>query len=366
MKARLILEDGLVFYGTPFTNSPNHTVFAELVFNTAMTGYEEVLTDPSYKGQMVAMTYPLVGSYGVDEEHAEGKRVCIEALLIREYIDLPSGKGLTLANYLNQHQIMGVQGIGTRALVRHLRNFGVKKAVLTTANTPQEQLITQLQQWEMPHNLAETVGAADIGFYPAANNNERYRVAIIDTGTKYNIIRLLQQQGCACTLLPPNIAASYILTGNFDGVLVANGPGNPHHLPNLVQTIGQLLGKIPFWGICLGHQLLGLALGLAVVKLKFGHHGVNHPVKNLLNGKVEITSHNHNYAIAIQSLQQQPDVQITHLNLLDGTIAGISHRVYPAFSVQYHPEAAPGPLDSQYLFEQFTTLMRNWQISGKG
>lgn len=365
MIARLILEDGLVFYGTPFTNSPNNTVFAELVFNTAMTGYEEVLTDPSYKGQMVLMTYPLVGSYGVDAAHVEWSSICVEAFLIREYIDLPSAKGVTLKTYLEQHQIMGVHHIDTRTIVRHLRNFGAKKAVLTTSNTPQEQLINQLQQWEMPHNLAETVGATHIAYYPAANSMEQYRVAVIDTGTKNNIIRLLQQQGCTCTILPPNVSASYILNNNFNGVLVANGPGDPHQLPGLVQTIGQLLGKIPFWGICLGHQLLALALGLSVVKLKFGHHGVNHPVKNLLNGKVEITSHNHNYAIATQSLQQHPDVQITHLNLLDGTIAGISHRVYPVFSVQYHPEAAPGPLDSYYLFEQFTQLMYNWQIGSK-
>ncbi|OWY21877.1 carbamoyl-phosphate synthase small subunit [Sphingobacteriales bacterium UPWRP_1] len=366
MQARLIFEDGLTFYGTAFTQTQN-TVFAELVFNTAMTGYEEIITDPSYRGQMVVMTYPMAGNYGFNASHTESNAACIEALVVKTYVDMPSvATGQTLKNYLDQHQIMGVENMDTRAIVQYLRNFGAKRAVLTAQNTPPNRLIETLKQWSMPVNLAETAGNTQPRVFAANSQPAHYRIAIIDTGAKLNIINMLQQQGCNCTLLPPNIPAAAVLSGNFNGILLANGPGDPHQLPQLVQTIRQLLGKIPVFGICLGHQLLGLALGLEVVKLKFGHHGANHPVKNLLTGKVEITSHNHNYAITLQSVQQCPQVQLTHLNLLDQTVAGIKHRTMPAFSVQYHPEAAPGPADSHYLFAEFVNLMNEWRNSQLG
>lgn len=360
MQARLLFEDGLTFYGTAFTQPPR-TVFAELVFNTAMIGYEEIITDPSYRGQMVVMTYPMAGNYGFDDTHAESGSACIEALVVKTYIDMPAvATGQTLKGYLDRQGVLGVENMDTRAIVRYLRNFGAKRAVLTTQNMPDALLIEQLKQWNMPTRLAEIAGNVRSQLFRASTQPARYRVAVIDTGVKLNMIHMLQQLGCNCTLLPPNSSADAILCGNFSGVLLANGPGDPRQLHQPVQTIQQLLGKIPVFGICLGHQLLGLALGLEVVKLKFGHHGTNHPVKNLLTGKVEITSHNHNYALTLQSVQQCPQVQLTHLNLLDQTVAGIKHLTMPAFSVQYHPEAAPGPTDSHYLFTEFINLMEIW------
>lgn len=362
MTARLIFPDGKIFYGNVFAQGENCT--AEVVFNTAMVGYQEVLTDPSYKGQMVVMTYPMMGNYGINEEDVESKGIHVKALLVKEYIDFPSNwrSTQTLKQYLETNNVMGVEGFDTRAITKYLRQFGAAKAILTTCNTDAEQLIADLQASEMVANLVAEVSSTNR--YEHVGAQKSPKVAVIDGGAKQNILRILENYNCSYTIFPFNITAHEILLQNFDGVLLSNGPGDPRNLQNLVKTVRQLVGKLPIFGICLGHQILGLALGAKIEKLKFGHHGINHPIKNLQTQGVEITSQNHNYVIAPNSFDEQ-QVTVTHINLLDNTIAGIRHTEYPAFSVQYHPEAAPGPLDSHYIFDEFMQMMKDFDTKGK-
>ena len=359
MTARLIFQDGKIFYGKVFAQGENCT--AEVVFNTAMVGYQEVLTDPSYKGQMVVMTYPMMGNYGINEEDVESKEIHVKALLVKEYIDFPSNwrSTQTLKQYLEAHDIMGVHGFDTRAITKYLRQFGAAKAILTTCNVPTEELIKDLKASRLVSNLVAEVSCSHLFQHTSIQKNE-LKVAVIDGGVKQNILRILEEFGCSYTVFPFNVEAHEILLQDFDGVLLSNGPGDPRILKNLVQMVKQLVGKLPIFGICLGHQILGLALGAKIEKLKFGHHGINHPIKNLHTQAVEITSQNHNYVIAPNSFEEDK-IAVTHINLLDNTIAGIRHHEYPAFSVQYHPEAAPGPLDSHYLFEDFMRMMREFE-----
>jgi len=356
-KVRLIFEDGTIFQGTVFASADD--CLGEVVFNTAMSGYQEVLTDPSYSDQMVMMTYPLIGNYGVNQDDIESRKLFLKALLVREYCDMYSNwrAHKSLKEYLEENGILGVENLDTRAITRYIRQKGAQKAMLTTTNDSVEAVVQQLKAYPSIEgkNLAKEVSVSK-SFIWAKIPDPKFKVAVIDCGVKYNILRCLTEQGCECHVFPLSVSADDILSGGFDGVFLSNGPGDPEPVSDVVQTIKRLLGKIPIFGICLGHQLLGLALGGHSFKLKFGHHGANHPVKNLDTGHVEITSQNHGFCLDMDSLNDQ-DVEITHINLNDDTVEGIRHKTFPAFSVQYHPEAAPGPHDSHYLFGTFIELM---------
>lgn len=359
--ARLIFADGTTFYGKVFAQG--ESIVSEVVFNTAMVGYQEVLTDPSYRGQMVVMTYPMMGNYGINEEDTESNQIHVQALLVKEYVDFPSNwrSTKTLKQYLESQHILGIEGLDTRAITKYLREKGATKAILTTSNAPVHELLDELTATHLVEELVKEVSCSTAYHstlnLPINNQKAKYKVAVIDGGIKQNILRLLEQYGCSYTVFPYTVSASEILTADFDGVLLSNGPGDPTTLHNVVQEVRQLVGKVPIFGICLGHQVLGLALGASIEKLKFGHHGINHPIKNLQTGGVEITSQNHNFVIAPNSFDAT-QVAVTHMNLLDNTIAGIRHQHAPAFSVQYHPEAAPGPLDAHYLFDEFIYMMK--------
>ncbi len=358
--ARLIFEDGVEFRGRYFTDIQD--TFGEVVFNTAMGGYQEVLTDPSYCGQMVLMTYPLIGSYGINPDDVESRGLFLHALLVKEYIDFPSNfrSKQSLKSYLNEHKIVGVEGLDTRAITRYVREHGAKRAMITSSQAPLSELVTRIvaSPTMSGQNLASQVTCSTAYVWPTVGQAQ-FKVAVIDCGVKLNILRQLANRGCECHVFPNNVAASELLSGGYDGVFLSNGPGDPEVVKDTINTIKAILGKLPIFGICLGHQLLALALGATTQKLKFGHHGVNHPVKNLLKGDVEITSQNHGFYVVSESLSS--DVEVTHLNLNDGTVEGIRHKVIPAFSVQYHPEAAPGPSDSNYLFDEFTDLMTSFK-----
>ncbi len=357
-KARLVFEDGTLFEGIAFASVGER--FGEVVFNTAMSGYQEVLTDPSYYRQMVVMTYPLMGNYGINAEDVESSGLFLSALIVKEYIDFPSNfrSNQSLKAYLEANNILGVEDIDTRALTRYIRESGAQKAILTTGDEPLHELVEKV--------LASSgmVGADLVGdvtckaAYKWEGPESTFKVAVIDCGIKLNILRLLAKADCECTVFPSTVTADEILAGNFHGVFLSNGPGDPAAVVSVIETVKSLLGKLPIFGICLGHQIMGLALGAQTFKLKFGHHGANHPVKDFRTGKIEITSQNHGFSVDPETLGE--DVEITHLNLNDDTIEGIRHTKYPAFSVQYHPEAAPGPHDSRYLFDEFTSLMRGF------
>ncbi len=355
--ARLAFENGKVFYGEAFSGEGER--FGEVVFNTAMSGYQEVLTDPSYCGQMVVMTYPLIGSYGINKADDESRSIFLEAFITKEYIDFPSNflSEKTLKTYLNEHNILGVQGFDTRALTRFIRENGAQKAILTTLDESDAAIIEKAKRSAgmVGQNLAVKV-STNASYIWEKNNSASFKVAVIDCGVKYNILRLLTKLGCECHVFPVSVTASEILNQGFNGLFISNGPGDPEPVLSVIKLIQDVLGKLPVFGICLGHQLLGLALGGKTYKLQFGHHGANHPVKNLFTQKVEITSQNHGFCVDINSLNTN-DVEISHINLNDNTVEGIRHKRYPAFSVQYHPEAAPGPNDSMYLFTEFIQLM---------
>jgi carbamoyl-phosphate synthase small subunit len=370
-KAILLLEDGTVFRGYAFAGRGR--ALGEVVFNTSMTGYQEVLTDPSYKGQIVAMTYPLTGTYGINSEDMESAAIQVEAFVVKEYQDFPSNwrSTKTLADFLNEHNKIGIEGIDTRALTRHIRVVGAMRGIIATDGDEVSELMEEVQgfpglngvdlvqyvtcqapfRWEggpQPSSMPLTWSTDHPGF----------RVAALDCGIKYNILRLLERSGCQVMVFPAHTPADQILATDPDGVFLSNGPGDPAALHQVIDTVRGLLGKRPVFGICLGHQVMGLALGGKTFKLKFGHRGANQPVKDLTTDKVEITSQNHGYCVDIDSLSHVP-VRITHLNLNDSTLEGMEHLEIPAFSVQYHPEASPGPHDASYLFERFIQLMKN-------
>ncbi len=358
MKARLIFEDGTVFHGRAFASPTDR--FGEVVFNTAMSGYQEVLTDPSYCGQLVLMTYPLIGNYGINDEDIESRGLFLEALLVKEYIDFPSNwrSKRSLKQYLETHNVMGVEGIDTRAVTRFLRKNGAQRSMVTVSSDPVETLVERLKISPTMQglNLADRVSTDGSYHWPMNGVSPLYKVAVIDTGVKFNILRSLASFGCDCTVFPSSVDANEILAQGFDGVFLSNGPGDPEPVKSVISIVQSVLGKIPIFGICLGHQLLWLALGGKTYKLKFGHHAANHPVKNLRTGKVEITSQNHGFSVDPESLPESL-IEITHINLNDLTVEGFRHRQFPAFSVQYHPEAAPGPRESHYLFREFVDMM---------
>ncbi len=370
MKALIALEDGRIFEGRSFTG-PGEAL-GEMVFNTSMTGYQEVLTDPSYRGQIVTMTYPLIGNYGTNPEDMESAAVRPEAFLVKEYNLVPSNfrSTATLAEFLQKAGVLGVEGIDTRALTKHLRTRGAMKGIVSTRDLDPESLVRRAKEspglvgrdlvcevtCAEPYGWGETGPQAGTGFATAGPG--RFKVVAYDFGLKYNQLRLLAERGCRVQVVPATTSAAEVLAMQPDGVFLSNGPGDPAGVEGVVDNIRAILGKKPVFGICLGHQMLGLAYGGSTYKLKFGHRGGNQPVKDLLTGKVEITSQNHGFCVDPDSLPAG-EVEVTHLNLNDNSLEGMRHLKYPAFSVQYHPEHAPGPHDALYLFDRFIAMMES-------
>lgn len=368
--AKLALEDGTVFSGRAF--GARGETYGEVVFNTSMTGYQEILTDPSYCGQIVAMTYPLIGNYGVNREDVESGRLFIRGFIVRELCESPSNFRSTAAldGYLQQANVIGLEGIDTRALVRRLRIRGAMTGVLSTVDLDDDSLVRKAQarpnivgqdlvKEVMPANAFEwTEGLSPLNhFAPTAKSTTGLtpHVVAIDYGMKWNILRHLRDIGCRVTVVPGTSTAAEVLAHQPDGVFLSNGPGDPRPLTYAIDAIRGLIGKVPVFGICLGHQLMGLACGAEIFKLKFGHRGGNQPVLNNATGRVEITSQNHGFAIAAEHLPSC--LEVTHINLNDQTVEGLRHKDQPAFCVQYHPEASAGPHDSSYLFQQFRQML---------
>jgi carbamoyl-phosphate synthase small subunit len=374
-KAMLALEDGTVFEGTSF-GSPGEKA-GEIVFNTSMSGYQEILTDPSYKGQIVVMTYPLIGNYGINEEDIESKLPEVEGFIVKEQSATFSNwrGGRTLSDYLLSSGVMGVEGMDTRALTRHIRSIGAMKAILSTEDLDRNRLVekakaspgligrdlvkevTCSEPFEWTEKYGLQVSDTHLQHFPSGI---RYRVVVLDYGVKYNILRSLREYNCEVIVLPATSTAEAVLSHSPDGILLSNGPGDPEALAYAVEAIRNLLDKKPIFGICLGHQLLGLAYGGRTFKLKFGHRGANQPVKDLKSGRVSITSQNHGFCVDPASLNPE-EIEVTQVNLNDQTCEGMRHRTLPVFSVQYHPEASPGPHDSRSLFGEFIRMMEQYQ-----
>ena len=378
-KAILALADGTVFEGCSF--GAEGEAIGEVVFNTSMCGYQEVLTDPSYKGQMVAMTYTQIGNYGVDEEDIESNKLWLEGFIVKEYCDYPSNwrSKETLNSYLKKNKIVGIRSIDTRALTKHLRDNGAMNGVISTVDLNPANLVKKANKFPSMEglDLAKEVtckeqyswnqGLWDLGkgYSLRTQNSElrTYRVAAYDFGMKFNILRNLVNVGCDVTVVPANTTAEDVLKMNPDGIFLSNGPGDPDAVTYAIENVRRLIGKKPIFGICLGHQILGLALGGKTYKLKFGHHGGNQPVMDLTTNKVEITAQNHGFAVDVDSLKGI--AELTHINLNDKTVEGLAHTKLPLFSVQYHPEASPGPHDSAYLFKRFVDMMEGkWNFKG--
>lgn len=369
-KAILALEDGLTFEGKAFGASGE--AMGELVFNTCMMGYQEVITDPSYKGQVVTMTYPLIGNYGVNDDDVESTKPQVEAFVVKELSPVVSNFRATtsLHQYLEKYGIPGIEGIDTRMITKHLRDFGAKKCIVSSVDLDPKSLVKKAKEapdlegrdlvkevtvkkaYEFNGELMEDFTWPE----KTKPKKKQYLVACLDSGIKWNILRKLNQHGFKLKVYPAYANAKEIMADKLDGLFLSNGPGDPAPLTYLVDTVKELIGKVPIFGICLGHQILGQALGGKTYKLKFGHHGGNQPVKDLATGKIEITSQNHGFCVDLETLDKS-EVELTHMNLNDKTLEGLRYKKYPLFSVQYHPEASPGPHDSDYLFERFYDLI---------
>jgi carbamoyl-phosphate synthase small subunit len=359
MEARLLLEDGSRWVGTSF-GAEGETI-GEVVFNTGMTGYQEVLTDPSYCGQIVTMTYPLIGNYGLNRYDMEAQQSFVHGFIVREHAELPSNwrSEQSISNWLKEQGILGIAGIDTRQLTRKIRLHGTMRGVLTTRPAAWEELAERLDVPPMRDQVAR-VSTKSIYTLPSYGK----RVVLMDFGAKYGLERELVKRGCEVVVVPHDTSVDEIRRLRPDGVLLSNGPGDPKDVPQAVKTVESLLGEVPLFGICLGHQLFALACGADTEKMKFGHRGSNHPVKELASGRTYITSQNHGYAVSVDSLAGT-SLTMTHMALNDGTCEGLAHVKYPAFSVQYHPEASPGPHDSEYLFDRFIEMMENHSRSNK-
>jgi carbamoyl-phosphate synthase small subunit len=355
--AVLYLEDGQCYYGRSLNT---HGVSAgEVVFNTALSGYQEVLTDPSYAGQIVVMTYPLIGNYGVNDEDVESGKVHVKGFVVKEFCRTHSNfrAKKSLIEYLDEHKIIAIEGVDTRALTRHLRCAGAMKGLISTDDFDVNSLKAKLARVPSMDGADWVKEVASTKPYVwKAEGQKKYKVTAIDCGIKLNILREMSRLGIETTVVPPTTSAADILAGDPDGIFLSNGPGDPAAVTYVIATVKTLIGKKPIFGICLGNQMIGLALGGRTYKLKFGHHGCNHPVRDLETGRISITSQNHGFCVDINSLSKD-DVEAIHINLNDKTVEGLRHRKYPLFSVQYHPEAAPGPNEAKYLFGKFIDLI---------
>ena len=351
---KIILEDGQEYYGYGF--GAMREKVCEIVFNTSMVGYQEILSDPSYTYQAVVMTYPLIGNYGMADDDYERDTPTIGALIVREYNDAPSNfrSTATLSEVMEKFDIPGIYGIDTRKLNRSIRDFGSRKVLITDISTTLEEALNILKSTNIPTDAVSRVSCDKIMISNA--ENQKHHVVAIDCGMKMNIVRSLNKRGCKVTIVPWNTTAEAIMALDPDGIFISNGPGDPTDVPETIETIKNLIGKHPIFGICLGHQIISLAYGAKTYKLKFGHRGGNHPVRNLETNIIEITSQNHSYAVDTDSLNGT-DLTVTHINLLDNTIEGLKCGKDKVFSVQYHPESAPGPQDSAYLFDRFIKMM---------
>ena len=352
---KIVLEDGEEYFGYGF--GANVENICEIVFNTSMVGYQEIVSDPSYTYQMVVMTYPLIGNYGITDEDYETKQPTIGGIIVREYNNRPSNFRYTktLSEYLEENNIPGIYGIDTRKLTRSIRDKGSRKVIITDINTGKEEALKKLKEYDIPKDVVSKVSCKKRWY--SRTTNPKYNVVAVDCGIKLNIIRSLNARGCNVTIVPYNTDAQKITELKPDGIFLSNGPGDPEDVVEVINLVKELKGKYPIFGICLGHQIISLAYGAKTYKLKFGHRGGNHPVKNLETGKIEITSQNHSYAVDEKSLDKT-DLKVTHKNILDNTVEGVECKKDKIFSVQYHPESAPGPQDSGYLFDKFINLMK--------
>ncbi len=359
MRARLLLEDGTLFEGVHF--GANGESFGEVVFNTGMTGYQEVLTDPSYYGQIVTMTYPLIGNYGCSVDDLESTHAHVSGFVVREYEIIPSHfkSEFTLDDFLKREGIVAIAGIDTRKLTRTIRVHGTMRAVITSLDTPLDELQRSLKTFVLPRDQIAKVTTK----MPYRIPGEGHRVVLLDFGTKMGVLRSLRARGCDVVVLPAYSSLSDIMAWGPHGVMMSNGPGDPADLPEIVNTLQELIGRVPIFGICMGHQLLCLARGAKTDKLRFGHRGANHPVKDLRSGRVYMSSQNHGYVVSESSLKET-GLELTHINQNDGTVEGVRLPEAAAFSVQYHPEARPGPDDSDGLFDEFVELMEQFAVGG--
>ncbi len=356
-EAILYLQDGTTFHGRTLKQTGES--IGEAVFNTALTGYQEVLTDPSYTGQIVVMTYPLIGNYGVNDEDQESDTIHVKGFVVKEFCRRPSNwrSKKNIIDYLDENKILAMEGVDTRALTRHLRLSGAMKAIISTEDFDSKSLQAKLDAAPSMEGADLVKGVSTLKKYVwKAKGPRRYKIAAIDCGIKWNILRILADLGCETHVFPATASFKEIMNIKPDGLFLSNGPGDPAVVTYVIDTVKQALGHTPIFGICLGNQILGLALGGNTYKLKFGHHGANHPVKDFEGNRIGITSQNHGFCVDIKSLNLD-DVEVIHVNLNDQSVEGIRHKKYPAFSIQYHPEAAPGPHDARYLFEQFITMI---------
>jgi carbamoyl-phosphate synthase small subunit len=376
LQAVLALEDGAIFHAIPFGAVAIQECRGEVVFATAMTGYQEICTDPSYRGQMVVLTYPLIGNYGISEEYVESRRPWLAALIVHEVCEEYSHWRATesISSYLARYDVLGIADVDTRALTRHLRIHGTKRGVIRVCETgtwPEaEELVQSAQQVEPISNLdlVGEVTVPDICFGLTSSpidTSHQPRIIIIDTGVKYNIARCLAQHGLEVVLVPYTISLEDLLALHPDGIVLPNGPGDPESVQPLIELIKYLIPSgIPIMGICLGHQLIALAAGARTSRLPFGHHGANHPVKDVRTGRVTITSQNHNFQVDAASIPPSSGFHVSHINLLDHSVEGLYHEHHPVFSLQYHPEASPGPCDNRYFFDRFAEVVRSGTVVG--
>ena len=355
---KLVLEDGTEFYGFGFGGNGERV--CEIVFNTSMAGYQEIISDPSYTYQMVVMTYPIIGNYGIADEDFESKGVTVGGLIVREYNDMPSNFRYTktLGELLSENNVPGIYGLDTRKLTRIIRDTGVKKALITDAETSLDDAMEVLKSREIPTDAVSRVSCKKKWY--SRTSNHKFNVAVLDCGVKSSIIKGLNQRGCNITVIPYNTSADDIEFLHPDGVVISNGPGNPADVPEVIETIKAIRGKFPIFGIGLGHQLIALSYGVKISKLKFGHHGGNHPVRNIENSKIEISNQNHCYVVDADSVKDT-GLEITHLNVMDNTVEGVKCDKDNIYSVQYHPESMPKQDDGCYLYDEFISRMKEGQ-----